>query len=110
MVEVEEFENIATNTEDMPAYEVAFEEVEEDLAESEEPQTNFIEVDENPVPLAELFTASIATADLDKTEVLPEEDLAKTDVLSEEEELAKTDILPEDDEIAKTDVLPEEDA
>ena len=96
--------------EGMPAYEVAFEEVEEDLAESKETQENFIEVDENPVPLAELFTASIATADLDKTEVLPEEELAKTDVLSEEEELAKTDILPEDEEIAKTDVLPEEDA
>ena len=110
LVEVEEFENIATNTEGTAEYEVAFEEVEEDISELEDHQENFIEVNQNPVPLAELFTASIATADLDKTEVLPEEDLAKTDVLSEEEELAKTDILPEDGEIAKTDVLPEEDA
>lgn len=111
LVEVNEFEDIATDTDGVPEYEVAFEEIEEDLAESEETQTNFIEVDENPVPLTELFTASIATADLDKTEVLPEEDLAKTDVLTEEEELAKTDILPEDDieeDIPKTDVLNED--
>lgn len=109
LVEVNEFEDIATNTEGVPEYEVAFEEAEEDdFGEDVTPQTDFIEVDQNPVPLTELFTASIATADLDKTEVLPEEEIEKTDILPEEDEVAKTDVLLEDKEIEKTDILPED--